>query len=174
MLWSGVIELGLGSIPAHTSTLLHPSFHVAFQEQAKEQHVPITVFPHPAAAEPLALQTEKESTRVMRSLFSFSDPSISHPGIASIFFFPIACDLICGKAFLSLPLVCCFQVCIEDSQCCTLLSLPCCCCVGLQSPHGFTKCWRFYTAPYWKLVLKGKWVYAPLQRASEDQKNHFS
>lgn len=80
-------------------------------------------------------------------------------------FVPITHDLICGKAFLSLLLVCCFQVWTEDSQCHTLSSLLCASVVlSCILPKASDSAGD--TTPYWKLVLKWKWVYASLPKAS--------
>lgn len=97
----------------HLTTSL---FLCCFQERAKEQHVPITVLPHPGAAEPLALQIEKESTGVIHCMFSFSDPSISHPGIASIFFPPLHMTSFVGKLFSVFHLLVAFR-CVLRTLC---------------------------------------------------------
>lgn len=65
-------------------------------------------------------------------------------------FFSITHDLICERAFLSLPLVRCFQVCAEFSS--VPLSFYVSCVLMLCSPqrHHIQYCW----SSYGKLVLK--------------------
>lgn len=52
---------------------------------------------------------------------------------------------------------------LSCSQCHKLSSLMCWCCVEQRSPQGFTYSTAGDKSPYWKLVLKWKWVYGSLQ-----------